>query len=1145
MFILSHLIAALASVLPLLLAIQKGRNGDFDFVYQRTIDYTSSFRPPNLIGYLLPNRGNDIRAPVMTMVDISDTTMLRPQMSQTTTELHGQYLYMNATNGTIFTTHPQHPTIYDRYYSAIVEIFRYVLLASDILVRLMDSFKEFSTDIYLNKYDFALTSPSRTGTALAVAFKSVLRSYGPRTLMSSFIITMLIKLFMKLFFALLCIYFICIALGIWMLLRALATAQADLKLRDTTVKRLQARCGVLQHDLEEQVKNAEQRRRNNDEFVAAAEEQHRLAQDQIAALGKGNKVQQEGFEKAQEDAEKLRAGIRTVMSDLEATRKRADGFKKQADILQAKVEGEKRRADAATAIHNNIKKALKEKTSELEDLSAKLEVLTQEAGTHKVAARKLGETLGKLEIDLSTKSSAMAAVQQQLEDTDIKIDQKSAELQQLHIENATLSQEVEKAGTTSQTLREQVTQLEDELRTNKSTVATLRQQLAEKEKHLNGKLADLAALHFEKDKLEENITKADARDQGLRDSVSRLESDLSAKASAVEDFKEQAQHQRHDLAQKSAEISDLKSEQAALQDEIAAAATKKQTLGERVQALEADLNLRSSVAADFKEQAEEQQRTSDQKIAALESENAALREDKTAARQDEQTLRKTLKRVEDELSAKSFSAEAYEKQLEIQAQAAKQRADELTKAHDAIKNLEGQLETLQTQLADQRRDHSSEVERLLAMVENAGEHESGVAETPEVAEQVQEPATIPAAKGGHRRKRKAGGKKRAAKRAPVPRRHSFGSPAHKPCLVCGGPLPVKARFIPKAMLRASGKTSADSRPPPRTRRHSLDSPAQRPCPECGGPLPVKVDCMLEARNTVDSREVERSGAAEITRPLTDPDKVPPAEAPSWADEANETAQQDVTGDAGVEQTGEPDESPASPTARRRRRRRQKARGQRRNANQGQAEEQGSQHDSEAQNETETARPGPSTLSSSWGLSGSSPSKLTPTTPSPLPSRWGSNAPIFPQATPSPSPFPPSPRPAPQYSPWAGPSLFSPYRSPGQHLGFGHIPPPPPNQHHFSPSNTGFAPNYTAGPSFTPGQRPPLFGALNSRFPPTNSPFQPAGRGFSPLGPNRPFNPSAAGFRPSPPFPFPSPNQQRPSGHPPSTNDNNDISKWAD
>lgn len=943
--------------------------------------------------------------------------------------------------------------------------------------------------------------------------------------------------------------------------KQLAEGQECVEQRVTAAKVLQAHADTLQHGLEQQKQLLEDQRQTIEEFQSSSKQQLGDSQAKIvsleealqAQLHRHGEAQAKLLKEAREEAEYLQAGKEALDAALMAERQQSYRALDRPKTTETKHRDTTRRLNAVNIMYENQKQTLKPKTAQIEELTSERDELAQRARRAEATGPELQDRLQKLEIDFTNKVSALTSLEQQLQETRAQLDQRAAALEVSHTQNNELSQKLLEAG---------------------------------------------------------------SRSQSLEDEVKRLEDDLSRKSSAVEASEQQAEQLHKALDENALVMASLRAELAALRHEHTEARAKEESMRNRMEGLKTELETKTSVIETLEAQAEQERRSTRQKTADLttaESRVSALRQDNEMARARTEKLQERANHLEHELAVNTSSVEASERNSVHQEQALQQRNAELAQALELVKDLEGQLDALRAEVearghgstseaeqpARAERDDSlgvnakAEAQELAHEADPAHHAPSAAPEGQETVEGAEDQQETPARKGGHRRKRKRAGKRQGAKRQPIPRRHSFNSHAHKSCLRCGGPLPVKVNCVPKELRQAIWTKPAEIGMPVRTRRDSLESPAHRPCPECGGALPVEVALAMRERlweiglDTPDSRdtgrrfgvseargvrEVDRAGASSTGEPIRPEESqtaislglnsFQSAEAtisgPTErivASQTFSTSSRTLEDDGVSEVDGAEDQaeglSADTPSAGPRRRRRRRGKGRKEQDEQEQIGELRPQRDpTETQYITQTlVTP---MLPSRWGLEGSTPPhhNFPPPGPSTLSSRWNSEGSVTPHQVSRAEPHFSAQQPA-LYAPSSS-SPFPPYRPLGQNVGFGY------NfgqqRHPLGPSNTGFppsgfGPSYNAGPAWSPGQRQPLFNpANNPAFP--QSPFlnQGASQGQSIFQPGQPFDPSARDFRPSQPFPFATPNNNpgqganRGSAGPPH---GNNVSKWAD
>lgn len=1274
MLILSHLLAALASVLPILLAIQKGRNGDFDYIYQRTIDYTSSFQVPDVFGFLLPSPNHNVVVPVVQLENVTYVTVSQPVTSQIDTQLNENPAYLNVTGEHSYTA-PYSRSVFPNYRQAAFSVVdtwlclsKYILRIFDGFIRMMEDLKDFSAELHLHHYDFSHSSTLRTRKALLVAYTSLLRSLVCKVLPLSLGVAMLVKLSA----VGLCMLSLGLGYHVYTLFQTLAKEKEDLKQEENAFKELVAHAEILRKELDQQVMLLDKKEENlrlheteesqlqaqtdtlrNDldqraklliqsqkdlEFQETAATQLRA---DAASLQRDLDQQTKLFTDGQEElrrhertAAQLRAHAGSLQEDLDArTKQLAEGqecveqqvtaakvLQAHADTLQHDLEQQKQLLEDQRQMIEEFQSSSKQ---QLGDSQAKIvsleEALQAQLHRHGEAQAKLlkeaREEAQYLQAGKEALDAALMAERQQsyraldrAKTTETKhtdttrrlnavnimyenqkqtLKQKTAQIEELTSERDELAQRARRAEATGPELQDRLQKLEIDFTNKVSALTSLEQQLQETRAQLDQRAAALEVSHTQNNELSQKLLEAGSRSQSHEDEVKRLEDDLSRKSSAVEASEQQAV-QLHKASDENALVmASLRAELAALRHEHTEARVKEESIRKRTEGLKTELETKTSVIETLEAQAEQERRSACQKTADLttaESRVSALRQDNEMARARTEKLQERANHLEHKLAVNTSSIEASERNSEHQEQVSQQRNAELAQALELVKDLEGQLDTLRAEVearghgstseaetpARAERDDSlgvnakAEAQELAHEADPAHHAPPAAPEGQETVEGAEDQQETPARKGGHRRKRRRAGKRQAAKRQPIPRRHSFNSHAHKSCLRCGGPLPVKVNCVPKELRQAIWTKPAETGMPVRSRRNSLDSPMYRPCPECGGALPVEVALAMGERpwglglDVPDNQDAGRHFGVSETRGMQDDYRAGASSTGeltgpevSQTATSNQTPEHDRLSEVdGAEDQaeGRPGDTPSSGPSRRRRRR---GKGRKANDEQEQTGESSTQRES-TETRHVTQPPAPSVLSSRWGPEESTPPRLnfTPLGPSSLSSRWIPEGSLSPHQFSRPQLNFPAQQPA-LYTPSPS-SAFPPYRPPGQSVGFAynfgqHRQYSGPSNTGFSPS--GFAPSYNAGPTWAPGQHPPLFNpATNPAFPQTPSLNLGANRGHFTFQPGQPFNPSARDFRPAQPFSFPSTNNHpgqgtdRGSAGPPH---GNNVSKWAD
>jgi len=1176
MFILSHLIAALASVLPLLLAIQKGRNGGFDYIYQRTIDYTSSFQVQNVLGFLLPNQYQDFVASVVVPVmNVTSVTISQPEPGQIDMHLDEQTAYLNVSGEPSYTA-PNPRSGFQTYRQAasyVVDAWlgfsKYVLLVFDGLIRVMEDLKDFSTELHVHHYDFSHTSTPRTRKVLVVAYVSLLRSLVRKVLPLSLVVAMLLKLFAVVFFM------VSIGLGyyVYTLLQDLAKEKSDLKQQETAFMQLvahaetlrkdldqqimlldekeenlkirgteesqlqahayalekdldqrtkqliesqeglkiyetittqlrahatslqrdldqqkkllvdgqeeskrhertadqlrahaeslqqdldartkklvegqeilkqqetaaedpQKHADTLQHDLEQQKKLLEDQRHEIEEFQAFSKRQLRNAQAKIvsledemqAQLERHGEAQEKALEQAQEETQRLRAGNRALDEALTTERQRSYQAHDQARAMKTKHTDLTRRLTAVNVSYESQKQTLKQRTAQIEELTSERDELAQRVSVTEAAVQKLRESFQKLEIDFTNKVSTITSLEQQLQEARAKFDQRAAELSMSHSKSELVNQKLMEADSRSQSLEDEVKRLEGDLSRKSSAADKYKQQAAGQQSISEQKAAERTNLQSKLDQVCQELAAAHMAEKALGARVKGLEVDLSHKSSAVETLELQVEQLRNASEQDALVIPSLSAELVALRHENTEARAKEESLLKRTEGLEKDLEIKTSAIETLEAQAQQDRRSLGQNtrdLTTAEARVAALRQDNEMARARAEKLQERLCRLEHDLDVNVSSVQAYERNSEHQERVLEGRNVELAQALELVESLEGQLETLRTEVGTRGYGDNNEADQPpvrgndeddsvppaeanakdLAHGADPAHHAPPAAQDiPEMAEGAEEQEEASARKRGHRSKRRRGGKRQAAKRQPIPRRHSFDSHAHKSCSRCGGPLPVKVICVPKKVRPGTSKKSAEPAMSVRIRRHSLDSPTHKRCPECGGSLPVEVTFASEARTAVKGEGARAASAGEVTsaearQTATSQGRNSPQSAevtvPAHSGHAltspmsgtsSHAPQQDECSEVNGAQDQAAGQSADTPSAQPRRRRRHRAKGRKANNEQEQNGELDSQQAStEAQDVTQSLAS--TMLASRWVPEGSASPQ--PNLPPPGPSR---------------------------------------------------------------------------------------------------------------------------------------------------------------
>lgn len=1027
MFNLSHFVAALASVLPILFAIQKGRNGDFDFIYQRTIDYTSSFQMSEVLSLLLPIHTLDFVAPVGPLMNITNTTNAEP----VSTQIDMQPAYLNATAEPLYST-PKARSVFHRYRQAALTVVdawlgisKSVLLVFRGVIRMMEDMKDFSAELLIHHHDFSHTATPRTRKALVIAFKSLLRSFGRHVLPFSVIMAILVKLFVVISFL------VSIGLGyyVYTLLQALAKGKEVLKQQEATSTELRAHAETLERDLRLQVKllakgqeglkrhqrTAEQLRahantvqedlnqrtrllsecqgdvkrheRNAEKLQAHAEslqqdldQQKKPMEDQrvemvqrsanlqlkdsqakIVSLEEESQAQLElhgrAQEKAQDEAQRSRAGLQALDAAVEVQRQRAEKWQRQARTVDTKHSETTRRLDTLNVMYENLKKTLKGKNAEVEELSGERNGLARKAEGAEATAQELRDIVQKLETDVVSQTSATISLKQQLRDSQGQVHETAAEMEKLNSVNKELSLKVVEALTRSQSLMDEVRQLKENL-SGRSSAVEESKLLAERHRSSSEqKAAEVVYLQRRLNEVSQEVAAAQLVGLTAEERVKGLEGDLELKTWAVEAAEQQAVELRNTLDRRALEMASLKSELDALGHDQTEASWTQEALQERTRALQSDLELKTSAIETLEAQAEQGKRSLSQTSTDLtnaETRLVALRQDNKMVHARAEKLQERVSRLEQELDVKATCSDAYERTSEHQGLVLESRSTEHAVALERVKSLEGDLKVLQAQLTNTSHDGDNqadppvvkgddtdndlvaeaEAQRLAQNAEHGFNAQSDTPESQEVVGRTGELEEAPARRRGHRSKRRRGGKRQAAKRRPLTRRHSFGSHGHRSCSRCGGRLPVSVACLPQELQRAGWRKPAEGEMPVHKRRHSLDSLALKPCPECGGPLPVELDVVSRARTMLEDDEASTLSTEEVKRPQLPAQAAeptvpghsdPPLASPAFST-ASHTPQQDETSvDDGAPEQGAGLPAGTS-SAKTKRRRRQRAKG---------------------------------------------------------------------------------------------------------------------------------------------------------------------------------------------------------------------------
>jgi len=1026
MLILSHLLAALASVLPILLAIQKGRNGDFDYIYQRTIDYTSSFQVPDVFRFLLPTSNQDVVIPVVPLVNVTNVTISQSVTSQIDTQLDENPAYLNVTGEPSYAA-PYPRSVFPNYRQAAFSVVdtwlclsKYILLIFDGFIRMMEDLKDFSAELHLHHYDFSHSSTPRTRKALLVAYISMLRSLVRKVLPLSLAVAMLVKLSA----VVLCMLSIGLGYHVYTLFQTLAKEKEDLKQEENAFVELVAHAETLRKDLDQQVMLLDDKEENLRlheteekafmELVAQAETLRKDLDQQVMLLDKKEenlrlheteesqlqaqtdtlqndldqrtklliesqkdlKFQgtaatqlrahaaslqrdldqqtklfadgQEELRQHERTAAQLRAQAGSLQEDLDArTKQLAEGqecveqqvtaakvLQAHADTLQHDLEQQKQLLEDQRQM---IEEFQTSSNQQLGDSQAKIvsleEAMQAQLQRHGEAQAKLlkqaQEEAQCLQAGKEALDTALMAERQQsyraldrakvtetkhtdttrrlnavnimYENQKQTLKQKTAQIEELTSERDELAQAAKRAEATGPELRNRLQKLETDFANKVSALTSLEQQLQETQAHLDQRAAALEVTHTQNDELSQKLLEAGSRSQSLEDEVKRLEDDVSRKSSAVEASEQQAEQLHKTSDENALVMASLRAELAALRHEHTEARVKEESIRKRTEGLKTELETKTSVIETLEAQAEQERRSACQKTADLttaESRVSALRQDNEMARARAEKLQERANRLEHELAVNTSSIEASERKSEHQEQVSQQRNAELAQALELVKDLEGQLDTLRTEVearghgstseaeqpARAERDDSlgvkakAEAQELAHEADPAHHAPPAAQEGQETVEGAEDQQETPARKGGHRRKRRRAGKRQAAKRQPIPRRHSFDLHAHKSCSRCGGPLPVKVNCVPNELRQAIWTKPAETGMPVRSRRNSLDSPAHRPCPECGGVVPVEVALAMRERlweiglDVPDNQDAGRDIGVSEARGMQDDDR---------------------------------------------------------------------------------------------------------------------------------------------------------------------------------------------------------------------------------------------------------------------------------
>ncbi|KAI9870521.1 MAG: hypothetical protein M1830_004135, partial [Pleopsidium flavum] len=345
MFFLAHLVAALASILPLLVAIQKSRNGDFDFVYQRTIDYTSSMHLPDILGYFLQNQEDKSTSssapfvfdPVNVTITQQDTG--HPVEFHVVTEHLGPEEGGNATEEIKSTQTHKLSFLVGRFRQVIsslrvrwneMGIFRHVFLLFHGMVCIMDDLTDVSLAFHLNHYDFSLASPSRTSEALGNALLSVWNSLGIKTLTSSFILAILIKLSLAITYT----ASIGFAYYVYVLLHDLAKTREDLRRVQSIVKALETHKNSQQFNLNLQANRFENLLLEKETLQATSTQQLKEYRSENTTFQSENRSKQRQIDGAHAEIKSLHLEIDSAKSEAETQQRRADGWKQRAETAK-------------------------------------------------------------------------------------------------------------------------------------------------------------------------------------------------------------------------------------------------------------------------------------------------------------------------------------------------------------------------------------------------------------------------------------------------------------------------------------------------------------------------------------------------------------------------------------------------------------------------------------------------------------------------------------------------------------------------------------------------------------------------------------------------------------------------------------------
>lgn len=934
-------------------------------------------------------------------MNMTNTTNAEP----VTTQIDTQPAYLNVTAGPLYTT-PNTRSVFHRYRQAALTVVdawlgisKYILLVFSGVIHIMEDMKDFSAELLLHHHDFRNSATPRTRKALVIASKSLLWSFGRHVLPFSVIMAILVKLFVVISFL------VSLGLGyyVYALLQALAKgkevlkqqettstalrahaetlerelglhvklvdkvdeylrrhqrtaeqlrahantvqedldhqarllyeSQGDVKRHERTVEKLQAHADSLQQDLDQQKKLMEDQRVEIQDSQRSSNLQLKDSQAKIVSLEEESQAQLElhgrAQEKAQDEAQRSQAGLQAMDAAVEVQRQRAEKWKRQARAVDTKHSETTRRLDTLNVMYESLKKTLKGKTAEVEELSGERDGLARKAEAAEVTAKELRDRVEEMETDVVNHTSATISLNQQLRDSEGQVHETAAEMEKLNSVNKELSLKVMEAETRSQSLVDEVRQLKD---------------------------------------------------------------DLSGKSAAVDESKLLAERHRSGSEQKAAEMVNLQCRLDEVSQEVTAAQLVALTVEERVKGLEGDLELKTSAVETLETQVQQERRSMRQATADLtiaETRLAALRQDNGMIRTRAEKLQERVSRLEQELDVKTSSVDAYERTSEHQELVLERRSAELAVALERVKSLEGDLKVLQAQLAntshngDHRADPpvlqgddtdtdlvaEAEAQRGAQNAEYALNAQFDAPESQEAARRTEELEEAPARRRGHRSKRRRGGKRPAAKRRPLTRRHSFGSHAHGACSRCGGRLPVSVACIPQELQRADWRKPVESGMPVHKRRHSLDSLALQPCPECGGSLPVEVDVVSRAHTILEDDEASASStgagkrpqlSAQAAEPTLPGGSNPPLASPAFSSAGHTPLQDETSAADGAQEQGAGLPAGTSST-KTKRRRRQRAKGVKAQTD---GELDSPQSLAEAYNAVQS--PGPPVLSSRWG-----------------------------------------------------------------------------------------------------------------------------------------------------------------------------------